>query len=92
MRPEPCISWCLYEKGTCKFCGWPKDRTTMALRMWDVAMGAARDATQEDIDIMQAKLNAFGRLITEFRQIEGTMTNEIGEIQERYRVSAELSG
>lgn len=64
----------------------------MALMIWDIGMGASREATQEDIDVLQCKLNAFGRLISEFRHIEQAMANEIGEIQRRYKVSAELSG
>ena len=64
----------------------------MALVIWDVAMGASRDATQQDIDIMQAKLDAFSRLIGEFRHIEGAMSNQIEQIKDQYRVSASLSG
>ena len=64
----------------------------MALTIWDVAMGASREATQQDIDILQAKVNAFGRLVREFRHIEQELTHQIGEIQDQYRISAQLSG
>lgn len=64
----------------------------MALTVWDQSLGASREATQEDIDIMQAKVNAFGRFVSEVRLYEQNLSAEIGQIQDRYRRSAELSG
>lgn len=64
----------------------------MALTVWDEPMGASREATQQDIDILQAKVDAFGRFVTEFRHFEQRLANDIELIKERYRVSASLSG
>lgn len=64
----------------------------MALTVWDEPMGASREATQQDIDIMQAKVDAFGRFVAEFRHYEQRLAAEIELIKERNRVSASLSG
>jgi hypothetical protein len=64
----------------------------MALTIWDPAMGASREANQADIDVLQAKADAFGRFVAEFRGMEQRLSEDIAQIRERWRTSAELSG
>jgi hypothetical protein len=63
----------------------------MALTIWDAQLGASREATQEDIDRLQAKADAFGRLVHEIRAVEGSLFRTMSEIEERARM-AKLSG
>lgn len=64
----------------------------MPLTVFDAGLGASRDATQEDIDIMQAKVNAFGRLINEITDIQRGLRTEIVQIHNRYAQRQQLSG
>ena len=64
----------------------------MALTVWDRTLGATRDATQEDIDALQAASDALGRLVAAVSETAADLRVQVHTIQQRYRTSAELSG
>ena len=64
----------------------------MALTVWDSTLAASRGATQADIDILQAKAEAYGRLVNEFRSTDRALMDKMLEIDERARTSKMLSG
>lgn len=64
----------------------------MPLTIWDQALGVSRELTQRDVDLMQAKINAYGKLLALSAQVQAEMFAEIGNIQQRYERSEQLSG
>jgi hypothetical protein len=64
----------------------------MALKVWDIHSNASREATQLDIDILEAKVNAFGRLLSTLRVIEAELGIQVTMIQQRHSTSLSLSG
>lgn len=64
----------------------------MAVTVWDPDLGATREATQVDIDTLQAKADAYGRLVGEFRSVEEALFRSKFQIEERARTSDQLSG
>lgn len=64
----------------------------MALVIWDQGLGVSRDATQEDIDIMQAKVNHLSSMLFDWAKGQERMFAEIRSIHDRYQLSAQLSG
>lgn len=63
----------------------------MTLQVWDPVLAANRPARQEDIDILQAKVNAFGQMIVTFSDITKALGSTVQQIHNQYRVSDELS-
>ena len=59
----------------------------MALTVWDSTLAASRGATQADIDILQAKADAYGRMIHESRAIEFSLSEKVGQITDRARMA-----
>ena len=59
----------------------------MELTVWDHILGATRAATQQDIDILQAKADAYGRMIHESRAIEFSLSEKVGQINDRARMA-----
>lgn len=64
----------------------------MALTVWDQSLGSTREATQQDIDLLQAQANALGRINAEITGILQALRAEVISIQQKYQRSAELSG
>ena len=64
----------------------------MALTIWDQALGVSREATQEDIDIMQAKVSHLSAMLFDWAKGQERMYAEISSIHQRYQQSAELTG
>lgn len=64
----------------------------MALTIWDQRLGASREATQVDLDVAQAKIDAFGRLVTAFNEIGDDLLVRVNTIVRQAEQSASLSG
>ena len=64
----------------------------MALTVWDQSLGASREATQLDIDVMQCKVTHIGAILFDLAKAQERMTQEVRAIQSRYRTSEEFSG
>ena len=64
----------------------------MALTVWDQSLGSTREATQQDIDLLQAQANALGRINAEITGILQALRAVVISIQQKYQRSAELSG
>lgn len=64
----------------------------MTLQVWDPDLAANRPASQEDIDILQAKVDAYGRIVFDIAGVKGTLESTIRQIRAKYRVTEELSG
>lgn len=78
MRPEPCKSWCIYERttDTCIYCGWPRTPMTQ-LEYFDIATGSTRPVTQDDINRLSAYAIAFDLLRTAFREVESNLQRRL---------------
>ncbi len=55
----------------------------MALKYYDIDLDAFREPTQEDIDIMQAGVQAYGQLRTAITQTQERLMASIAEIKRR---------
>lgn len=64
----------------------------MALTVWDQALGVSREASQQDIDILQCKVTHIGAILMDLSKARERMTMDVRAIQQRYRTSEELSG
>ena len=64
----------------------------MALTVWDQSLGSTREATQQDIDLLQAQANALGRINAEITDVLQALRAVVISIQQKYQRSAELSG
>lgn len=53
----------------------------MALKIYDVALDATRDATQADLDALVAVSNAYGRIMTSLTEIRGGLAFEMDKIR-----------
>jgi hypothetical protein len=90
MRPERCLSWCLYnQQGECQFCGWPREREiepmTGKLRIYDISTDDWRDATQLDIDMLGAVSHTYGVL-------RATVEQQHAALQERIKLMKSKAG
>lgn len=85
MRIDPCNSWCAPDNaGICRYCGWPKDRTEMGLQLYDVHTDQTREATQEDIEGLQAMANAYGALRAAVADTHARLLTQIEDIKRRH--------
>jgi hypothetical protein len=85
MRPDKCLSWCIFDRGACRFCGHPEKRepSMPTLRIYDITTDAYRDATQVDLDQLQTVANAYGRLRDTIAEHHATLMAEVKAIRSK---------